>query len=597
MDLILGIDLGTTNSAAAVYRDGRIEMIEEDGQTILPSVVGLDEQGQLLVGTPARNQEIFAPERTVRSIKRKMGQEVTIPLRDSHYTPQEISAMILRTLKQRAERQLGQPIRKAVITVPAFFNETQRQATQEAGELAELDVVRIINEPTAAALTYEPHSDRRERLLVYDLGGGTFDVSIVQIEQGVVEVLASHGDTQLGGDDFDQLLLEDVCTKFKKKNGVDPRDSLVAKSRLLQAVEAAKKTLSDEPVAALQEEFLIDYKGSARHLDMELSRLDYEEMIEPMLTKTLGCLDDALKDADLHAQDIDYVVLVGGASRTPLVHRLLQERLGQPLHMEVNPDLCVAMGAAVQGALIAGIDAGPVLVDITPHTLGIQSHGDFGGFESSYLFSPIIERNTPLPVSRSELFHTMSPGQKVAQITVFQGENEDVRYNEEVGDFRLEGLADVDAGNAIQVRFTLDLNGILTVNATERLTNLEKKLVIESAMERFRQSNRQEAQDRMRNLFGDAPPTEWGKSTDEQTDAEGETDEEQLPEEIRPLVQQARTMLARGEQLLSEAGSEDASELKNMMQQLETAVANRSEAEIKKHFAALEDLVFYLQDE
>jgi molecular chaperone DnaK len=331
-------------------------------------------------------------------------------------------------------------------------------------------------------------------------------------------------------------------------------------------------------------------------LDLELSRLDYEEMIEPWLAKTLRCVDDALDDAGVHAQDIDYVVLVGGASRTPLVHRLLQERLGQPLHMEVNPDLCVAMGAAIQGALIAGVDAGPVLVDITPHTLGIQAVGDLAGFESSYVFSPIIERNTPLPVSRSEMFRTMVDGQSAARITVFQGEHEDVRYNEEVGEFLLDGLADVNAGNDIQVRFTLDLNGILTVSATERLTNLEQVIVIESAMERFRQSNRKEAQQRLRHLFGDDQQSaDSGESDIEQQDL-AEQEEADIPPELQPLVRQAREMLDRGQVLLSEASADDAADLKNLLDQLREAVANRSEADIKQHYAALDDLVFYLQD-
>ncbi len=377
---IIGIDLGTTNSEVAVIKDGRPIVLEADGEAILPSVVGLDGQGQLLVGNAARNQYVLAPERTIRSIKRKMGQEVTVDLGGKAYSPQEISAIILRTLKQRAEKALGHAVSKAVITVPAFFNDVQRQATRQAGELAGLEVVRIINEPTAAVLTYDPHPTELERLLVYDLGGGTFDVSVAQVENGVVEVMASHGDTQLGGDDFDQLLLDHICESFKSKHGIDLREAATSKARVLRAAEEAKKRLSFDPVTTVEEEFIVIKGGKSLNLVMEITRLDYEELIRPLLLKTLTCLDDALSDAMLQASQIDKVVLVGGATRTPLVRRLLEERLGRPVHCEIEPDLAVAMGAAVQGGLISGIDVGPILVDITPHTLGISALGELHGF-------------------------------------------------------------------------------------------------------------------------------------------------------------------------------------------------------------------------
>lgn len=590
METILGIDLGTTNSVAAAYRDGRMELIKEDGQALLPSVVGLDEGGQLLVGVPARNQYVLAPERTVRSIKRKMGRDETVRLGETEYSPQEISAIILRTIKERAERQLGTEISKAVITVPAFFGENQREATREAGELAGLEVVRIINEPTAAALTYDPDPAAAERLLVYDLGGGTFDVSVVQMEAGVVEVLASHGDTQLGGDDFDQLLLDYVCDWFEDEHDVDLRDSLIARSRLLHAAEEAKKQLSSEAVVRVQEEFLAEKNGAPLHLDLEIARVEYEKLIDPLLAKTLRSVDDALTEARLQARQIDYVVLVGGASRTPLVHRLLRERLGQPLHMEVDPDLCVAMGAAIQGARIAGVDAGPVLVDITPHTLGIRAFGPLAGFSSENCFAPIIERNSPLPASRSEMFGTMVDGQEAAVIDVYQGENDDVRYNQKVGGFLLEGLADVERGNEVQVRFNLDLDGILTVTATERSTGLEEQLVIDNPMQRFRQKNRQEAQERMADAFGTAAePTPVEP-------AETAAEDESLSPELKQTIRQAEHMIVRGERLVPQVGEDDASELKTLIDRLRTAVEKKDEAEIKQHLAALDDLVFYLQD-
>ncbi|MBI1831940.1 MAG: Hsp70 family protein, partial [Planctomycetes bacterium] len=369
---IIGIDLGTTNSEVAIIRDGKPHVFEEDGDPILPSFVGLAEDGKLLVGKAARNQWIVAPERTVKSIKRKMGQDVKVKLGDQEYRPQEISAMILRTLKDRASAQLGMSVTKAVITVPAYFNDDQRNATREAGELAGLEVVRILNEPTAASLTYDPKSADLQRILVYDLGGGTFDVSIVQAQSGVIEVLSSHGDTQLGGDDFDELLFKHVVLKFQTEHGVDLSSNVISRARVLRAVEAAKRHLSFHPFVRLEEEFLAEKDGQALHLQMEISRAEYEGLIQPLLQRTMNCVQRALEDARLAPAAIDKVVLVGGSTRTPLVSALLEECLGQPAHQEVNPDLCVAMGASVQAALIAGDDVGAVLVDITPHSLGIR---------------------------------------------------------------------------------------------------------------------------------------------------------------------------------------------------------------------------------
>src|SRR5215471_8462127 len=294
MQPIVGIDLGTTNSEVAIVRDRQPHVFEEDGDPILPSFVGLSEDGRLLVGKAARNQWVLAPERTIKSIKRKMGQDVKVKLGDQEYRPQEISAMILKVLKDRASRALGTEVTKAVITVPAYFNDAQRQATREAGELAGLEVVRILNEPTAASLTYDPSQTSLRRLLVYDLGGGTFDVSIVQAQEGVVEVLSRHGDTQLGGDDFDDLLLKLVCDRFQEEHGVDLRTNLVAKSRVLRAVEAAKRHLSDHPFARIEEEFLAEKDGQALHLNMEVSRIEYEGLIRPLLDRTMDCVQRAM---------------------------------------------------------------------------------------------------------------------------------------------------------------------------------------------------------------------------------------------------------------------------------------------------------------
>ena len=593
MEAILGIDLGTTNSVVAVLRDGQVEVLREEGEALLPSVVGLDGEGRLLVGAPARNQWVLAPDRTVRSIKRQMGRETAVRLGDQQFTPQEISAIILRALKDRAERYFGQAVQKAVITVPAFFNENQREATREAGELAGLEVVRIVNEPTAASLAYELKPERMERLLVYDLGGGTFDVSIVQIEQGVVEVLSSHGDTQLGGDDFDELLLDRVCDEFAEEHGVDLRESQMTRSRVLRAVEEAKRTLSFQAVVTIEEEFIAEKAGVPLHLKQEIKRSEYEELIELLLQKTLTCVDESLSDAKLQVNQIDKVILVGGASRTPMVHQLLQEQLGREVHSEMDPDLCVAMGAAIQGGLIAGIDVGPILVDITAHTLGIETLGMLYGSFSPHHFSPIIERNTPLPASRSEIFSTVRDGQDAADIFVFQGEEEDARHNERVGGFTLEGLADVRRGNEILVRFDLDLDGILKVTATERATGLEKKLTVDNAITRFRASNRQEAMARLAAIF-DA--TDGSRPADAgQEDAQTAADAD-LPPELKKTIAKGRELIAKAEQIAPGANPEDAEEMLELAGKLQAAIAELGQAEIEEILPELEDLVFYLQD-
>jgi molecular chaperone DnaK len=591
METILGIDLGTTNSAVSIICDGQITVLEEDGEKTLPSVVGLDPSGKLLVGLPARNQWTLAPDRTVRSIKRKMGSSESVQLGDQTCSPQEISAIILRTLKERAQRQIGHEVRKAVITVPAFFNEQQREATREAGELAGLEVVRIINEPTAASLIYNPDPDKLERLLVYDLGGGTFDVSVVQIEQGVVEVLSSHGDTKLGGDDFDELLMDYVCDRFQAEYDIDLRMMLASKSRVLKAVEEAKKRLSFEPCANIQEEFITEKGGVPLHLEMEILRLDYEQLIESLLEKTLVCVDEALSDAELTTNEIDRVILVGGASRTPLVHRILQEQLRQPIHTEIDPDLCVSMGAAIQGGLVAGVDFGPVLVDITPHTLGIACIGLLNGYESPYCCAAIIDRNTALPASRSELFSTSRDGQTEVCISVFQGEDHDVRRNEPVGEFWVEGLADVKKGNPILVRFDLDLDDILTVTATEKETGLEKKLTIDNAMSRFRSDDRTAAQARVDAAFAGAETELGGQSAAPASDPVDE-----LPAELQLAIGEANRLIDKAEALVVDANETDAEEIRELLSQLRAAIQRRSLDDMSDVTAKLDDLVFYLQD-
>jgi molecular chaperone DnaK len=524
-----------------------------------------------------------------------MGQDVKVKLGDQEYRPQEISAMILRTLRDRAARELGVPVDKAVITVPAYFNDAQRQATREAGELAGLEVVRILNEPTAASLTYDPSQRELRRLLVYDLGGGTFDVSIVQAQEGVVEVLASHGDTQLGGDDFDDLLLKHVCDRFQEEHGVDLRANLVSKARVLRAVEAAKRHLSYHPFARIEEEFIAEKDGQALHLNLEVSREEYEALIRPLMDRTMDCVQRALDDSHLTGSQIDKVVLVGGSTRTPLVSRLLEERLGQPAHQEVNPDLCVAMGASIQAAIIAGQEVGSVLVDITPHSLGIKCLDEMHGFDFPFRFAPIIHRNTPLPASRSELFHTVYDRQAEVEIDVYQGESDDVRHNHRVGKFLIQGLAPVPAGNPLVVQLDLNLDGMLKVSARERATGLQKQITIDNALARYEREERDAARERLELLWGESAADEL--EGDE--DAEGPGEMPSLlpgPREGQREAVQARALLEKAERLLEKVAPEDRAEVERMMERVRTALTDRKWDQVTTASNELADVLFYLED-
>jgi molecular chaperone DnaK len=591
---ILGIDLGTTNSEVAVIRDRQPHVLEVDGDPILPSFVGLSEDGKLLVGKPAKNQWVLAPERTIKSIKRKMGQDVKVKLGDQEYRPQEISAMILKALRDRAAAQLGGAVNKAVITVPAYFNDAQRQATREAGELAGLEVVRILNEPTAASLTYDPSQRELQRMMVYDLGGGTFDVSIVQAQEGVVEVLASHGDTQLGGDDFDELLLKNVCDRFQAEYDVDLRANLVSKARVLRAVEAAKRQLSSHPFARIEEEFIAEKEGRALHLNMEVSREQYEALIQPLLDRTMDCVQRALDDSHLTASQINKVVLVGGSTRTPRITEMLQQRLEQEPHQEVNPDLCVAMGAAIQAAIISGDDVGSVLVDITPHTLGIRCLDMMHGYDWPFRFAPIIHRNTPLPASRSEVFHTVYDRQPEVEIDVFQGESEDVRNNANVGKFRIQGLAPVPAGNQLVVQLDLNLDGMLKVTARERATGLQKAITIENALAEFERGERDAARERLEEL--------WDESEDDGEEVPA-TDEAAAMPELAPGPRegqreavQARALLEKAERLLENVSAEDRADVERLMERIRIGITDRKWAEVTAASNELADVLFYLEE-
>jgi molecular chaperone DnaK (HSP70) len=574
IDEIVGIDLGTTNSEIALYREGRPEVLgDEQDRLILPSVVGLSEGGDLLVGEAARNQFLLYPERTIRSIKRRMGSDAQVRLGERDYTPQEISAIILSRLKEIAERRLGRPVRKAVITVPAYFSDAQRQATREAGEIAGLEVARIINEPTAAALVYEAAQHQGKRILVYDLGGGTFDVSVVRIEEGVVEVISSHGNNHLGGDDFDHKIVEHVLEHLKIKHGVDVADRPQVMARILRSAEDAKKRLSDHPYARIAEEYLADKDGTPVNLDLELSRLDYEAMIMPFIEETLGAIHIALESAGLASSQVDEILLVGGATRTPLIRRRLAEAFGTDPRGEVDPDLCVAMGAAIQGAAIAGTEVSAVLVDVTPYTFGTSALGELDGELYPYKYVPIIPRNTPIPVRRSEVFHTVTDQQSSVDVRIFQGENSDALENIQIGEFQVTGLSKAPAGNPVIIDLALDRDGILQVSAREKNTGLERRITIDKAMSRYDRAQLEEARQRIGGLFGKPEEAEGGDVATGPDDA----------------------LVAKAQAKLEEAGEEDRTEIIDLIEAIRDAAGNGDAATLASARSQLQDLLFYLE--
>ncbi|WP_295403049.1 Hsp70 family protein [uncultured Thiocystis sp.] len=573
-DIIIGIDLGTTNSEVAVVQDGRTRIIEVDGSKILPSMVGLADDGTLLVGQSARNQYVIYPERTIRSVKRRMGEDVRLPMGEQSYTPQEISALILRRLKQAAEDALGQPVSKAIVTVPAYFSDAQRQATRDAGGLAGLEVVRIINEPTAAALAYEADHETAKTILVYDLGGGTFDVSVVRLNRDVTEVLASHGNNHLGGDDFDAKLVEHVITHLKETLGVDPSEQRAAMARIVRACETVKIALSDAPFARIEEEYLLERDGQPVNLSLEVARTEYEAMIAPYIDETLEAVHIALKGASLTVRDIDEVLLVGGATRTPLVQTRLEETLGMQPRAEVDPELCVAAGAAIQAAVIAGEQVSRVLVDITPYTFGTSALSDLNGELYPYTYIPLIRKNTPIPVTKSEVFQTHYDGQTTIEVQVYQGDDPDALNNTEIGAFRIEGLSDVPAGNLIVTTFSLDLNGILHVSSREKRTGLETRISIDNATTRFEQRELDAARERIGALID-------GEARD-------------VSHEQRETVQ-ANALIEKAERLLESANPEDREDLVDLIERVRDALEADASDTLESAVTALTDLLYYLE--
>ena len=475
MSKIIGIDLGTTNSCVSVMEGGEATVIPNaEGHRTTPSVVAFSKTGERMVGQVAKRQAVTNPDRTISSIKREMGSDYKVTIDGKKYTPQEISAMILQKLKADAEAYLGEPVTEAVITVPAYFTDAQRQATKDAGKIAGLDVKRIINEPTAAALAYGLDKETDQKIMVYDLGGGTFDVSVLEIGDGVIEVLATAGNNRLGGDDFDQCITNYLVQEFKKSDGIDLSGDRVAMQRLKEAAEKAKIELSGVTSTNINLPYITADATGPKHLDVTLTRAKFNELTAHLVEKTAGPVRQAMSDAGISASDLTKVLLVGGSSRVPAVQEMVKKLTGKEGFKGINPDECVADGAAIQGGVLGGDVAGVVLLDVTPLSLGIETLGG--------VCTKLIERNTTIPTKKSQVFSTAADNQTSVEVNVLQGEREMAAYNKSLGRFQLDGIAPARRGvPQIEVTFDIDANGIVNVSAKDLGTGKEQHITITSS--------------------------------------------------------------------------------------------------------------------
>ena len=564
----IGIDLGTTNSVVAVMEGGKPTVIANaEGSRTTPSIVGFSKTGERLVGQLAKRQAIVNPDKTIASIKRHMGENYKVNIDGKDYTPQEISSMILRKLADDASSYLGEKVTSAVITVPAYFNDAQRQATKDAGKIAGLDVLRIVNEPTAAALAYGLEKDKAEKVLVFDLGGGTFDVSILEIGDGVHEVLSTSGDTHLGGDDFDQKVMDWICEEFKKQEGIDLTGDKQAMQRVKEAAEKAKCELSSVFETNINLPFITADANGPKHLDLNLTRAKFEELSFDLLERCKAPVEKAISDAGISKSEIDEVVLVGGSSRIPAVQKLVKDYTGKEPNQSVNPDEVVAVGAAVQAGVLAGEVKDIVLLDVTPLTLGIETLGG--------VMTPLVPRNTTIPVSKSQVFSTAENNQTAVDIQVLQGERPMARDNKSLGMFRLEGIAPAMRGiPQIEVTFDIDANGIVNVSAKDKATNKEQKITITNS------SNLSEQDiDRM------------------VKEAEANAADDKKKKEEAEIKNNASSMVASAERVMKDfegkIDAADKSKLEEQKTALENALKeNKSTEELKKLSDELQQTMF-----
>ena len=567
---ILGIDLGTTNSAFAVMEGGDPEIIVNgEGDRTTPSVVAYDD-GELLVGKPAKNQAVQNPGETVASIKRHMGEEDhTVELGGEEYTPEEVSARILQKIKRDAEEYLGHDVEKAVITVPAYFNDRQRQATKDAGEIAGFEVERIVNEPTAASMAYGLDEDQDQTVLVYDLGGGTFDVSILDLGAGVYEVVATNGDNDLGGDDWDEAIIDHLADEFEGEHGIDLREDRQALQRLTEAAEEAKIELSSRKETTVNLPFVTATDSGPVHLEQDVTRATFESITEDLIERTVGPTEQALEDADLSKNDIDEVILVGGSTRMPQVQEQVEELVGQEPKKNVNPDEAVALGAAVQGGVLSGEVDDIVLVDVTPLSLGIEVKGG--------LFERLIEKNEAIPTTASKVFTTAADNQTNVQIRVFQGEREIAEENEFLGDFHLSGIPPAPAGTPqIEVTFEIDADGIVNVEAEDQGSGNAESITIEG---------------------GAGLSDDQIEEMQEEAEAHAEEDEErrrriEARNEAETAIQRAENLLEENEELVDD---ELETEVDDAIEDVQ-AVLEDEDADADDLEAATEDLSETLQE-
>ena len=572
MGKIIGIDLGTTNSCVAVMEGGQpVVIVNSDGARTTPSVVGFAKNGERLVGDSAKRQAITNPDRTISSIKRHMGENYKVSIDDKNYSPQEISAMVLQKLKSDAESYLGEAVTEAVITVPAYFSDAQRQATKDAGKIAGLDVKRIINEPTAAALAYGLDNEKEQKIMVYDLGGGTFDVSIIEIGDGVVEVLATNGDTRLGGDDFDNRVINYLVSEFKRMEGIDLSADKMAMQRLKEAAEKAKKELSTVTSSNINLPFITMNQDGPKHLDINLSRAKFDELTADLVDRTMGPVRNALSDAGLNASELDKILLVGGSTRIPAVQDAVKKITGKEPFKGINPDECVAIGASIQGGKMAG-DAGAssiLLLDVTPLSLGIETLGGVA--------TKLIERNTTIPTNKKQIFSTAEDNQTAVDIHVVQGERPLAKDNKTLGSFRLEGIAPARRGvPQIEVAFDIDANGIVHVSAKDLGTGKEQAITITASTNL--------SDDEIDKAVKEAEQyAEADKKRKDAIDAKNEADS---------LIFQTEKTLGELEGKISDA---DKTEVQNELTKLKAAVENKNvetmtDSEVEEIKAATESL-------
>ena len=571
MSKTIGIDLGTTNSCVAVIEGGEpVVIANAEGGRTTPSVVGFKKDGERMVGATAKRQAVANPERTISSIKRHMGTDYKVKIDDKQYTPQEISAMILQKLKADAEAYLGQPITSAVITVPAYFSDAQRQATKDAGKIAGLDVKRIINEPTAAALSYGVDKGQEQKIMVYDLGGGTFDVSIIEMGDGVQEVLATAGDTHLGGDDFDNRVIDWMLKAFKAENGIDLSNDKMAMQRLKEAAEKAKIDLSGMTTTQINLPFITADANGPKHLDMTLTKAKFDELTSDLVERTMGPVNQAMKDAGLSFNDINKILLVGGSTRMPAVQEAVKKLSGKEPFKGINPDECVAIGAAIQAGVLGGEVEGLLLLDVTPLSLGVETMGG--------VMTKVIDRNTTIPTKKSQIFSTAADGQTQVEVNVLQGERDFARDNKQLGLFKLDGIAPAPRGiPQIEVAFDIDANGIVNVSAKDLATGKEQHITISSSS----------------NMSKD----DINKAV---KDAEKYAEEDKKHREVVDAKNNAEQMVYAAEKLVKDSGdkmdSNDKTELESKIAALKEASGKDDTADMKTKSDELQKVLFSISE-